>query len=120
MPPHCSRIRRQGLLSTLVGGCQRVSSMRRVLLTAVAAAPLLALIGGAAFAACPAAGTGTATGGADITTGTSCTITPKNGGTPPANPNTAGAGLILNSSNNITVVTGTTISNTDVSNTVGI
>jgi hypothetical protein len=92
--------------------------MRRVLLTATAVAPLLALMGGVAFAACPAAGTGTA--GTDITTGTSCTITPKNGGSPPANPNTAGAGLILNSSNNITVVTGTTISNTDVSNTVGI
>jgi len=94
--------------------------MRRVLLTAAAVAPLLALIGGAAFAACPPARTGTATDGADITTGTSCTITPKNGGSPPANPNTAGAGLILNSSNNITVVAGTTISNTDVSNTVGI
>ena len=92
--------------------------MRRVLLTAVAAAPLLALIGGAAFAACPPAGT--ATGGADITTGTSCTITPKNGGTPPADPNTKGAGLILNSSNNVTVISGTTISNTDVSNSVGI
>jgi hypothetical protein len=92
--------------------------MRRVLLTAVAVAPVLALIGGAAFAACPAAGTGTA--GADIDTGTSCTITPKTGGTTPSTPNTAGAGLILNSSNNITVETGTTISNTDVNNTVGI
>ena len=92
--------------------------MRRVLLTAVAVAPVLALIGGAAFAACPSAGTGTA--GADIDTGTSCTITPKSGGSPPASPNTAGAGLVLNSSNNITVETGTTISNTDVSNTVGV
>jgi hypothetical protein len=92
--------------------------MRRVLLTAVAVAPLLALIGGAAFAACPAAGA--STGGSDITTGTSCTITPKNGGSPPANPNTAGAGLVLNSSNNVTVVVGTSISNTDVSNSVGI
>src|SRR5579872_459467 len=92
--------------------------MRRVLLTAAAVAPLLALIGGTAFAACPAAGA--ATNGTDITTGTSCTITPKTGGSPPANPNTAGAGLILNSSNNVTVATGTTISNTDVSNTVGV
>ncbi len=92
--------------------------MRRVLLTAAAVAPMLALMGGMAFAACPAAGT--ATDGKDISTGTSCTITPKNGGSPPANPNTKGAGLILNSNNNITVVTGTSISNTDVSNSVGI
>ena len=94
--------------------------MRRVLLTAVAVAPVLALLGGAAFAACPAAGTGTAAAGADITTGASCTINPKSGGSPPATPNTAGAGLVLNSNNNIVVETGTTISNTDVSNTVGI
>ena len=92
--------------------------MRRVLLTAVAVAPLLALIGGAAFASCPAAGTGT--DGTDITTGTSCTITPRNGGNPPADPNLKGAGLVLNSNNNVTVVTGTTISNTDVSDSVGI
>src|SRR5579871_4038764 len=93
--------------------------MRRVLLTAVAVAPLLALLGGtAAFATCPTAGTSTS--GSDITTGTSCTITPKNGGNPPPNPNTPGAGLVLNSNNNITVVTGTSISNTDVSNSVGI
>jgi len=92
--------------------------MRRVLLTAVAVAPLLALIGGSAFAACPGAGTGT--NGSDISTGTSCTITPKSGGSPPASPNLAGAGLILNSSNNITIETGTSISNTDVSNSVGI
>jgi hypothetical protein len=92
--------------------------MRRVLLTAVAVAPLLALIGGAAFAACPTAGASTS--GSDIATGTSCTITPKTGGSPPPSPNTTGAGLVLNSSNNITVQTGTTISNTDVSNTVGV
>src|ERR1022692_3251198 len=92
--------------------------MRRVLLSAVAVAPVLALIGGAAFAACPAAGT--STNGTDISTTTSCTITPKSGGSPPPSPNLPGAGLILNSNNNITVVTGTTISNTDVSNTVGI
>lgn len=92
--------------------------MRRVLLTAAAVAPMLALLGGTAFAVCPAAGTSTS--GADIATQTSCTITPKTGGSPPPAPNTTGAGLVLNSSNNITVVTGTTISNTDVSNTVGI
>jgi len=92
--------------------------MRRVLLTAVAVAPLLALIGGSAFAACPAAGTGT--NGSDISTGSSCTITPKTGGSPPASPNTTGAGVILNSSNNVTIETGTSISNTDVSNTVGV
>src|SRR5262249_30321963 len=88
------------------------------LLAAVAAAPVLALLGGAAFAACPTAGT--ATDGTDIATGTDCTITPKSGGSPPPNPNTTGAGLILNSNNNVTVVSGTTISNTDVSNTVGV
>jgi hypothetical protein len=92
--------------------------MRRVLLAAVAAAPVLALLGGAAFAACPKAGT--ATDGTDIATAADCTITPKSGGNPPPNPNLPGAGLILNSNNNITVVTGTTISNTDVSDTVGV
>ncbi len=92
--------------------------MRRVLLTAAAVAPMLALLGGTAFAVCPTAGTSTS--GADIATGTSCTITPKSGGSPPASPNTTGAGLVLDSSNNITVNTGTTISNTDVSNTVGV
>ena len=81
--------------------------MRRVLLTAVAVAPLLALAS-VAEAACPAAGTGTA--GADITVPSGCTVTPK------AN----GDGLILNSSNNITVVSGGAITNTDASNSVGI
>jgi hypothetical protein len=81
--------------------------MRRVLLTAVAVAPLLALAS-VAEAACPAAGT--ATGGSDITVDSGCTVTPK------AN----GDGVILNSSNNITVVTGGTISNSDVSNSTGI
>ena len=93
--------------------------MRRVLLTAVAVAPVLALIGGSAFRGMPdRAGSGT--NGSDITTGASCTITPKSGGSPPASPNTTGAGVILNSSNNVTIGTGTGISNTDVSNTVGI
>jgi hypothetical protein len=81
--------------------------MRRVLLTAVAVAPLLALAG-VAEAACPAAGT--ATGGSDITIDSGCTVTPK------AN----GDGVILNSSNNITVVSGGSISNSDVSNSTGI
>ncbi|HEX3406299.1 MAG TPA: hypothetical protein VHS81_03595, partial [Caulobacteraceae bacterium] len=81
--------------------------MRRVLLTAVAVAPLLALAS-VAEAACPAAGTATA--GSDITVASGCTVTPK------AN----GDGLILNSSNNITVVAGGTITNTDASNSVGI
>src|SRR5580698_3936687 len=118
MRPHCSRIRRQGLLSVFGRRLSESSYMRRVLLTAVAVAPVLALIGGSAFAACPTAGSGT--NGSDITTGASCTITPKSGGSPPASPNTTGAGVILNSSNNVTIGTGTGISNTDVSNTVGI
>src|SRR5476649_2189822 len=92
--------------------------MRRVLLTAAAVAPVLALLGGTAFAACPAAGASTS--GTDIATTSGCVITPKTGGSPPAAPNTTGAGLVLNSSNSIVTVTGTTISNTDVSNTVGI
>ena len=81
--------------------------MRRVLLTAVAVAPLLALAS-VAEAACPDAGT--ATNGSDISVAAGCVITPKAGGD----------GLILNSSNNITVITGATISNTDASNSVGI
>ena len=81
--------------------------MRRVLLTAVAVAPLLAFAS-VAEAACPDAGTGTA--GADIVIASGCTVTPKAGGD----------GVILNSSNNITVVSGGSITNTDASNSVGI
>lgn len=81
--------------------------MRRVLLTAVAVAPLLAL-GGVAEAACPAAGT--ATNGSDINVDSGCKISPK------AN----GDGLILNSNNKIIIVGGASISNTDVSHTVGV
>jgi hypothetical protein len=81
--------------------------MRRVLLTAVAVAPLLALAS-VAEAACPA--TGAATNGSDIVIDSGCTVTPK----------AHGDGVILNSNNNVTVVAGGTISNTDVSNSVGI
>lgn len=81
--------------------------MRRVLLTAVAVAPLLALAS-VAEAACPTAGT--ATNGSDISIDSGCTVTPK------AN----GDGVILNSSNKVTVASGGTISNTDVSNSTGI
>ncbi len=81
--------------------------MRRVLLTAVAVAPLLALAG-VAEAACPTAGT--ATNGANLTMDASCSLAPK------AN----GDGLILNSSNSVTVVAGAKITNTDVSNSTGI
>ncbi|HVN02281.1 MAG TPA: autotransporter outer membrane beta-barrel domain-containing protein [Caulobacteraceae bacterium] len=82
--------------------------MRRVHLTAVAVAPLLALAGGAAYAACPAAGSGTS--GSDISAPSGCTITPT----------TNNAGVILNSSNNITIQAGGAINNKDVDNTVGI
>ena len=82
--------------------------MRRVLLTAVAVAPMLALLGGAAWAACPASGA--TTSGADIELPSGCTVTPKTGA----------AGVTQNSSNNITVDAGATISNTDVDNSTGI
>jgi hypothetical protein len=82
--------------------------MRRVHLTAVAVAPLLALAGGAAYAACPAAGSGTS--GSDISIGSGCVVTPT------AN----SAGVTLNSNNNVTVAAGGSITATDVSNTVGI
>ena len=67
--------------------------------TAAAVATMLALMGGMAFAACPAAGT--STDGKDI--GTSCTA----GRTAEAlrRNSMPGFGLILNSNNNITVVT---------------
>ncbi|HEY1425275.1 MAG TPA: hypothetical protein VGF50_01260 [Caulobacteraceae bacterium] len=81
--------------------------MRRVLLTAVAVAPLLALAG-VAEAACPTAGQ--ATGGSDITIDSGCTVSPKAGGD----------GVILDSNNKITINSGGAISNTDASNTVGI
>ena len=81
--------------------------MRRVLLTAVAVAPLLALAS-VAEAACPASGA--TTSGSDITVDSGCTVTPK----------TNAAGVVLNSSNNITVVAGGAISNTDVNNSTGI
>lgn len=89
------------------GGCQRVSLMRRVLLTAVAVAPLLALAG-VAEAACPASGQ--ATGGSDITIASGCSVNPK------AN----GAGVVLNSNNDVTVDSGGVITNNSVSNSVGI
>ncbi|HEY1751970.1 MAG TPA: hypothetical protein VGG29_11945 [Caulobacteraceae bacterium] len=83
--------------------------MRRVLLTAVAVAPLLALAS-VADAACPASGASTGSTGGDIELATGCTVTPKTGA----------AGVTLNSHNNITVDSGATISATDVSNTTGI
>jgi hypothetical protein len=82
--------------------------MRRVLLTAVAAGPLLALFGGVAHAQCPSAGQ--ATGGSDITVGSRCTVKPVAGGT----------GVTLNSNNNVTVADGGAIHATDVSNATGI
>jgi hypothetical protein len=81
--------------------------MRRVLLTAVAAAPLLALMGGAAFAACPAAGT--TTSGSDVELPSGCTVGVK-----------SGAGVIINSNNKVTVDGGATINSTDVDNSVGV
>lgn len=81
--------------------------MRRVLLTAVAVAPLLALAG-VAEAACPAAGT--ATSGSNLVIDSTCTITPPAGG----------AGLVLNSDNTITTQSGSKITNTDADNSVGI
>ena len=72
-------------------------------------APVLAVCGVAE--ACPSAGGVTTAGaGADITVADGCTITPK------AN----GAGVTLNSNNNVTLSTGSTISNVDVSNSTGI
>ena len=80
--------------------------MRRVLLTAVAVAPMLALLGGEAFAACPTAGSST---NGDLEVTASCTITPTTGN----------AGIILNGGNLVLDV-GSTISNVNVSNTTGI
>jgi hypothetical protein len=82
--------------------------MRRALLKAVAAAPLLAAIAGAAWGACPG-GPGP-TGGSDVELPSGCTITPS--ATQP--------GVTLNSNNNVTIDSGATISNTDVSNSVGV
>jgi hypothetical protein len=83
--------------------------MRRVLLTAVAVAPLLALAG-LAEAACPSAGASTTSTGGDIELTSGCAVTPK------ANV----PGVTLNSSNNVTVDSGANISNVDVSNSTGI
>jgi len=80
--------------------------MRRALLAAVAAAPLL--IAGAAFAACPSGPT--STNGSDITLADGCTV----------KPTSTEAGLTLNSNNNITTVSGAAISATDVDNAVAI
>jgi hypothetical protein len=83
--------------------------MRRSLLTAVAMAPVLAVCGVAE--ACPSAGGVTTAGaGADVVVASGCTITPKKGD----------AGITLNSNNNVTVDSGGTISNVDVSNSTGI
>ncbi|HUZ11745.1 MAG TPA: autotransporter outer membrane beta-barrel domain-containing protein [Caulobacteraceae bacterium] len=82
--------------------------MKRALVTAVAVAPLMAALAGAAYGACPAAGT--ATNGANLEVASGCTVTPT--ATKP--------GLILNSSNNIVVDSGATISAVDVSGAVGI
>lgn len=81
--------------------------MRRVLLTAVAVAPMLALLGGEAMAACPAAGS--STGGAAVELPAGCTITPASGG----------AGIVVNGGN-LTLDPGATISNVNVNNTTGI
>jgi hypothetical protein len=69
---------------------------------------MLALLGGAAYAACPSPGA--TTSGSDIELASGCTVTPKTGA----------AGVTQNSSNNITVDAGATISNVDVDNTTGI
>src|SRR5579863_8955500 len=83
--------------------------MRRALVAAVAAAPLLAALGSAAWAACPASGT--TTGGAgNITIASGCTVTPKTGA----------AGVTLNSNNTVTIQSGGAITNTDVDNTIGV
>jgi hypothetical protein len=82
--------------------------MRRVHLTAVAVAPLLALMGGAAYAACPTGGA--VTGGSDISVDSGCVVTPKTGA----------AGVTLNTSNNVTVATGGQITNTDVNDSIAI
>jgi hypothetical protein len=82
--------------------------MRRVLLSAAAAWPMLALLGGAAYAACPSPGA--TTSGSDIEIASGCTVTPKQDG----------AGVTQNSSNNITVDAGGAITNVDVNDTTGI
>jgi hypothetical protein len=82
--------------------------MRRVLLTAAAVAPMLALLGGAAFAACPAAGA--STNGTDIELPSGCTVAPKVGG----------SGVVLNSNNNVTIDPGGGVSAVDVNNSVGV
>jgi hypothetical protein len=83
--------------------------MRKVLVTAAAVAPLLAAcLAGSAFAACPAGGS--ATNGANVDLPSGCTVTP------PGN----GAGITINTSNTVTVESGATISNTEVSNSTGI
>src|SRR5580692_9522487 len=84
--------------------------MRRALLAAVAAAPLLACFGGAAYAACPTSGATTATAGADITVASGCTI----------NPTSTVPGITLNSNNNVTVASGGSITETDKDNAIAI
>jgi hypothetical protein len=82
--------------------------MRRVLLTAAAAGPLFALLGGVAYAECPTAGQ--TTSGSNITVSSGCTVKPTAGGT----------GVTLNSNNNVTVSDGGAIHATDVNNATGI
>lgn len=83
--------------------------MRRGLLSAAAAGPVLALAG-LASAACPASGDSTASVHGDITVPSGCTVAPK------AN----AAGLTLNSNNSVTVAAGGSVANKDVNNTIGI
>jgi hypothetical protein len=80
--------------------------MRRVLLTAVAVAPMLALLGGEAFAACPAAGSTVSTD-TEVTAG--CTITPA-----------AGNAGIVYGGGTLAIDPGATISNVNVNNSTGL
>jgi hypothetical protein len=82
--------------------------MRRAFLAAVAVAPLLAGMAGAAYAACPS-GPGP-TNGSDVELPSNCTVTVT----------AAQPGVTVNSSNKVTVDSGATITSTDVDGAVGI
>src|SRR5581483_1424737 len=106
--PYCSRNRRQRIRRRRSAAVREFRFMRRALVTAVAVAPLLASLAGAAFAACPSRPS--STGGSDIELPSGCTVKPTS--TQP--------GVTLNSSNKVVVDSGATISATDVDNAVGI
>ena len=82
--------------------------MRRALLAAVAAAPLLASLAGSAFAACPS-GPGP-TNGANVDLPSGCTVTAT----------AAAPGVTVNSNNTVVVESGGVITDSDVSNSSGI